>query len=150
MRINLFKWLTLGCLMLSPLSLAYGQEQYATVTIQNNLDVSYTVFDYSKDNNCFFSTEPSEVPAQSSVSFTGDLFPGCQIGFKLGPSDDQTCTNTSQQSPCYQVMLTSPEYGPVPEVKVNNQPCINTSNCTLEYDPHNRSDIKVTINVSNQ
>ena len=153
MRINLFKLLTLGFLTLSSLSLAYARGgEYATVTIQNNLNVTYLIDDYTKSGNGFFSGQPNEVQSNGGgVTFTGDFYPPSDgtvstAGFKLHPNNVNCIDGPRQQlGHCYEAQFTYSTYGTVPKVKIldNSRPCLGS--CRVTYDSNYPGDITVTI-----
>ncbi len=158
MHKNLFKSLAVGFLALSSLSLAYGQgAEYATVSINNQLDVTYKI-KFKHSGNSFFP-ESSTIPSDEDVTITGNFYPDSdpedlnQAEFTLSADpNNPDCKSNSQQAlgHCYDATFTYSKYLPVPQVDIkdNSQPC--TENCTIEYDPSNRNDIKVTINTSNK
>jgi hypothetical protein len=157
MRKNLFKLLTFGFLALSSLSLAYARGgEFATVTIQNNLNVTYQLVDYTQSGNGFFSEEPNEVQSNGGdVTFTGDFYPPSYgsvstAGFKLQPNN-ANCDDPRQQSGhCYEAQFTYSTYGSVPKVKLldNSRPCLGS--CRVTYDPNHPGDITVTITSSSK
>ncbi len=154
MQIKLLKLLIVGSLTISSLSLAYGGE-YATVIIQNKLNVSYSLVDYYQTGTGFFSGHPNEIPAtEGYAAFTGDFFSnGDTAGFTLKPLNNPNCVDDPQQKLglCYDAKFTYSKYAPIPKVEVfevsgsNSQSC---KSCSFEFDKNNRDDITVTINTS--
>ncbi len=157
MRINLFKTLSLGFLALSSISVAYARGgEFATVTINNNLNVTYKIFDYTQSGNGFFSGQPNAVqPNGGDVTFTGDFYPSDSIstaGFKLQDPNNPQCIDNPrlQLGHCYEIHITYSKYGTVPKVKIldNSHPCL--SSCSLKYDSAHPYDITVTITPSSK
>lgn len=159
MRINLFKSLTVGFLALSSLSLAHAQgPEYATVSINNQLDVTYYMHFWSYGDSFF--PQSTTVQPDQDLTVTGNFYPSSGdgtngAGFTLttDPNNPYCTASNSQQlsGHCYVAEFTYSKYEPVPKVEItdNSQPC--SANCTIKYNPRsNRNDIFVTINTSNK
>ncbi|MBS0350153.1 MAG: hypothetical protein JSR33_03015 [Proteobacteria bacterium] len=155
MRINFFKFLMVGSLALSSLPLAYAEgDQYATVIINNNLNVTYQIVDYTQSGNGFFSGIPTSIQSnETGVAFTGDFYPSSSpsaASFKLEDPNNTNCIDDrrGQLGHCYQAQFTYSDKGRVPHVQIldNSRPCLR--NCSFKYDAHNPNDITVIINTS--